>query len=324
MFKCHMVIRAFAAADYAAISEIASNARPDTSWTAAQLHEADRTRARHLEFGGFLAEVDGRAVGFVRYTQYADYFQPEKVVLFGAVLLDDRGQGIGGRLLEALEQHLPTLGVFQMQAQASEADAATLNFLRRRGFAQTWRRLEYRLDVREVDTRSLEALASKLKEQNIEVKAYPALAADSNRDEKLRALSWRLEQDVPYGEPLVELGLEAFLRERLEPKAVLRDAFYIALAGETFIGMSSLWSYGTYLETEFTGVLPDYRGRGVGTLLKLLGLNYAKRHGFPEIRTTNDAGNSAMRTLNEHLGFRAQPALLRLEKQLSQSAMLRL
>lgn len=134
-------------ADYPAISRIAARVEPETRLTATRLREADRTRARGLETGGFLAQINAQAVGFVRYTQYADLYQPEKVVLFGAVLPEFRGAGVGGKLLRALERHLLTLGIFQMQTQVSETDTATTDFLRRRGFAQTWRRLEYRLAV---------------------------------------------------------------------------------------------------------------------------------------------------------------------------------
>ena len=102
---------------------------------------------------------------------------------------------------------------------------------------------------------------------------------------------------------------------RLEPEQVLKDALFIALDGETFVGMSSLWRYGTYLETDFTGVLPAYRGRGVAALMKLRGVRYAQENGFAELRTANDAVNGPMRRLNEGLGFVAQPARLRLEKQ---------
>lgn len=184
-----MVIRMFTEADYSNISHIALQTQPDTQLTAARLHEADRARARHLETGGFLAEIGGQAVGFVRYTQYADLYQPEKVVLFGAVLPDRRGQGIGSELLDVLERHLPTLGVSKMQTQVSQTNTVTLAFMQRRGFAETWRRLGYRLNLREADSRSLEALASKLENQTIRVMTYPELAADLARDEKLRALN---------------------------------------------------------------------------------------------------------------------------------------
>ncbi len=311
-----MVIRRVTAADYPAISQITVQVQPETQLTAARLGEADQTRAEHLKTGSFLAEIGGLAVGFVRYTQYADLYQPEKVVLFGAVSPEHRKQGIGRELLGALEHHLPTIGVSQMQTQVSETNTVTLDFLRRRGFGETWRRLEYRLNVHEVDSSSLETLAKGLERQNIRIKTYPELVTDPDRDEKLQALNWRLEQDVPHGKKPTELSLGAFLRERLEPEAVLKDAFYIALDGDVSIGMSSLWNFGAYLETEFTGVLPEYRGRGVAALMKLFGIRYAQQHGFAEIRTTNDAGNKAMRRLNEQLGFRVQPALLRLEKRL--------
>ena len=61
------------------------------------------------------------------------------------------------------------------------------------------------------------------------------------------------------------------------------------------MGMSSLWNFESYLETEFTGVLPEgYRGRGVAEAALHEARSYghplrAQQHRFPtEIRTTND------------------------------------
>ena len=52
-----MVIRAFTEADYTEVGRIALQVHPETQLTAARLREGDRTRARHLETGGFLAEI---------------------------------------------------------------------------------------------------------------------------------------------------------------------------------------------------------------------------------------------------------------------------
>lgn len=317
-----MVVRLFGESDYEAVCAVAATLQPDVPWTAQRLQEADRTRAPHLKTGGLLAQEYSQTVGFVRYTQYADYFRPDKVVLFGGVLPEFRGAGVGSALLGGLARHLPTVGVSQMQAQVSVEDPATLAFLERRGFAETWRRLEYRLDVRRADTSALEPIESRLAGEGVRVTTYPDLAADPERDEKLRVLNGQLERDVPYGEPPKELDLEAFLRERLAPKAVLKDALFVATKGQTFVGMSSLWRYGTRLETDFTGVLPAYRGRGIAALMKLKGVRYAQTHGYAEVRTTNDAVNGPMRRLNERLGFVEQPGLLRLEKRLEASAKL--
>lgn len=309
-------MRPFGEADYEAVCAVATTLQPDTPWSAERWLGADRTRAPHLKTGGLLAELEGRTVGFVRYTQYADYFQPDKVVSFGGVLPEFRRQGFGDLLLAGLERQLLTVGVTQLQAEVSEADPATLTFLNRSGFRETWRRFEYRLDVRRAASSALEPLESRLAGEGVRVMTYQNLAADPDLDEKLRMLNWKLENDVPYGEAPQKLSPAEFSRERLEPEQVLKDALFIALNGETFVGMSSLWRYGTRLETDFTGVLPAYRGRGVAALMKLKGVRYAQENGFAELRTANDAVNGPMRRLNESLGFVAQPALLRLEKQL--------
>ena len=311
-----MNVRVFNEANYEAVCTVATTLQPDTLWLAERWLEADRTRAPHLKTGGLLAELEGRTVGFVRYTQHADYFQPDKVVLFGGVLPEFRRQGFGSALLGGLERQLFTLGVTQLQAEVSAADPATLTFLDRSGFRETWRRFEYRLDVRRADSSVLEPLESRLAGEGVRVVIYRDLAADPDLDEKLRLLNWRLENDVPYGEAPQKLSPVEFARECLEPEQVLKDALFIALDGETFVGMSSLWRYETRLETDFTGVLPAYRGRGIAALMKLKGIRYAQENGFAEVRTVNDAVNGPMRRLNEGLGFVARPALLRLEKRL--------
>lgn len=311
-------IHHFTTADYAVLSVLVSRLRPDTPLSESQLHAADAAREPHLNFGGFLATKGGQAVGLAWYTQYADYYQPTRAVIFGGVLPEYRQRGLGNQLLSTLEPHLSGLGITHLETEVSETDQMTLAFLSRRDFSVTWRRVPYQLEVAQARIERLEPLRDGLKAQGIRVVLYDDLSGDPERDEKLRALNWRLEQDVPYGETPTELSLETFVRERLERPEVLKDAFFVALQGQDYIGMSSLWRRGTSLkrdlETEFTGVLPTYRGRGLATLLKLSGVHYAQKHGYAELRTTNDATNAAMRRVNERLGFRAQPALLRLEK----------
>jgi hypothetical protein len=63
----------------------------------------------------------------------------------------------------------------------------------------------------------------------------------------------------------------------------LPDACFIALAGATFIGYSNLSMGEEGFNTEMTGMLPAYRGRGVATLLKLAGIRYAQAHGKPRL-----------------------------------------
>jgi ribosomal protein S18 acetylase RimI-like enzyme len=53
-----------------------------------------------------------------------------------------------------------------------------------------------------------------------------------------------------------------------------------------------------------TGILPQFRGKGFGTLLKAWQLSYARHHGFSRIVTNTRKSNKAMIRLNEKFGFK--------------------
>lgn len=52
-----------------------------------------------------------------------------------------------------------------------------------------------------------------------------------------------------------------------------------------------------------TGILPQFRGMGYGTLLKAWQLSYARHHGFTRIVTNTRKSNKAMIGLNKKFGF---------------------
>jgi len=52
-----------------------------------------------------------------------------------------------------------------------------------------------------------------------------------------------------------------------------------------------------------TGVLPAYRRRGIGRLLKLRLHAWARANGVSEIHTTTTKADSAMLALNDALGY---------------------
>jgi len=54
-----------------------------------------------------------------------------------------------------------------------------------------------------------------------------------------------------------------------------------------------------------TGLLPEFRGRGLGTRIKAWQIEYAKRNGFRRMLTNCRESNAAMISINEKYGFRA-------------------
>src|SRR5262249_28262313 len=69
-----------------------------------------------------------------------------------------------------------------------------------------------------------------------------------------------------------------------------------------------------------TGVLREYRRRGIAMALKLRAILYAKSAGYSRIKTWNEQGNRPMLSINEALGFIKQPAWIAFAKKLSDAA----
>jgi ribosomal protein S18 acetylase RimI-like enzyme len=52
-----------------------------------------------------------------------------------------------------------------------------------------------------------------------------------------------------------------------------------------------------------TGILPSFRGQGLGNLMKCWQISYARRHGFTRVVTNTRRSNKAMIKLNKKFGF---------------------
>ena len=97
------------------------------------------------------------------------------------------------------------------------------------------------------------------------------------------------------------------------------DAYFIALDGIRPVGLS----FGSInrdkeppgFNTGMTGILRDYRRRGIATALKIHIIRHLQQEGVHDIFTSNDSQNP-MYQLNLALGFKPLPSWVRVEKQL--------
>ena len=86
------------------------------------------------------------------------------------------------------------------------------------------------------------------------------------------------------------------------------DACFIAVERDHWVGYSCLDtanSSAERLRQSWTGVLPSHRRRGIATALKVLGVAYARDHGYAFIETTSRSDNVVSQAMNLRVGFRA-------------------
>jgi GNAT superfamily N-acetyltransferase len=127
-------------------------------------------------------------------------------------------------------------------------------------------------------------------------------------------------RDVPDIDPFTAMPYDDFLKTYITAPYVIPDAFFLAKDGDRYVGTSQLWSSEEepdILHQELTGVIPEYRGKGVAMALKLKTVEYARANGKREIRTWNDTLNRPMLRINEAMGFQKEPAEIAFLKDLT-------
>ena len=91
-------------------------------------------------------------------------------------------------------------------------------------------------------------------------------------------------------------------REVFDELHLLPDAFFVARDRDRLVGCSGVHpSADEVLRVLITGVLPEYRRRGIARVLKLRVHAWARAHGYREIHTST--ANAAAVALNISLGY---------------------
>lgn len=307
--------------DYPAIAAVLEAESPGWGESAEELAYADATRDQQYHHATFVAEeTSGNkslmvGVAFVGHDLLAH--REGKFEINLVVLPDWQGRGVGKALYAALLEHLAPMTPQELVTMIGHDEPRPRRFLTERGFVEGWRRVDWQLTIPTFDFTPYAGLEERLRAQGITIKRYTELAADPTCLVKWYELDWALWQSIPYGQAVAKRSFEQFVAGEVNHPNFLPDACFFALAGDELIGYSNLTTHEQGFNTEMTGVLPTYRGRGVATLLKLYGIGYAQAQGSGRLDTENDAVNHAMIALNQKLGFVQTGARLRFVKQMA-------
>ncbi|MBM4117050.1 GNAT family N-acetyltransferase [bacterium] len=309
-------IRDFVDADFEAWAELHNAVFPDWTESAAERRRADRLREPQHKVRRWVAEGGAALLGTGCYYQETWGYHPRKFYVEVIVREDRRRQGLGAALYDtvvaALAEHEPIL----LRGMLREDWEASRRFAAARGYAPGMRVEESVCDIASFDPSAYAADLARASEQGIAIRSLPELENRPDWQEKMYALAQQLLADMPRTELHVPPPFELWRERSLGSPRFLPELNLIALDGERFVGISNFWrnEIPGRVGTGLTGVLGEYRRRGLATALKVRALGAAKAAGYKETRTWNAAENAGMLGINRRLGFTPLPAWLEMEK----------
>jgi len=315
-------IRDFEPEDYPAIVEIENLAYPEHPTTVEERRFEDETfdRKRYVWRRYVAVEPStNTVVGEADYNHLPWAYDPARFGIWFSVHPQWRRRGIGSVLYEKVVAELRTHGATQLRTWSQETQSDAIGWLRRRGYGELHRAWESRLDAQAFDMGAFRGHWNLPADIKI-VTLAEELASDPGCLKELYEMDCELAVDVPRVDPFTRGPFETYREWVINSPRSLPDAFFIAKAGDRYVGQSDLGrseQLPDVLYTGFTGVRREYRGRGIAMALKLRAVDYAKSHGCREIRTWNSTLNAPMLGINVKLGFVKQPVWITFGKDLT-------
>lgn len=318
-----MKIREFHSGDYEGIAALWTACYPEHPETAEEGRHEDVTREAKYHWGRFVAQENGAVIGMGYFEQGSSMYHPRKFSVGVVVLPENRGAGIGSALYERVEDALAKHDPLTLRTFVRDDHADGLKFAEKRGYVEAMRSQESSLDVAAFDPAAFMVEGVRAADAGIVIKTYSQLAAEATDVDALRRemhhLGWVISQDIPHPDTQTRVAFEEW-EKRFDRLGFLPDGQFYAVDGDKLVGASALWGNlaSPDLNTGMTGVLREYRGKGIATALKVRALTWAKERGTPSVRTWNEANNAGMLNINFRLGFVKQPAWLDLVKKIKE------
>jgi mycothiol synthase len=302
-------IRPFETTDYAAITAVHNaNFSPEFTYEEHEFKFDDEHRPEHCRHARWVAEVDGRIVGFGQYDQNAYLYDPRKFQFGITVVPDFHGRGIGGQLYDLIIGEVQRFDPISADEWSREDMDWRVGFLERRGFVADFRMWTSVLDLNTFDP----ARFAESTPDHLQIRTLAELGAKDDAVWRRIYDMWcEVRHDVPLppDEARVEVSFEQF-REREDRPGLWPAGYFLALDGDRYVGTSQLWlaPESDTLRTGLTGVRRAYRRQGIATALKVRALALGKAQGYRRVNTENASHNVGMLGINMALGFVKNPA----------------
>lgn len=233
----------------------------------------------------WVAEEAGRIVGTGRSGRFGRCWV--------GVAPASRRRSVGRSLLERVEGAVRSAGHAEAVAWTDDDEGA--RFAASHGYRETRRKPVSMLRLGGTELAPLVVPAG--------VQIVP-LVEIGERLRELHELAMLAHRDDPSDPMDAEQSFEEWLRDDIGAPDLDFRGSVVAIADGRLAALTLVATDGRErAANEFTGTHPDFRGRGLATLVKRATIHWARDQGIREIWTGNDSENAPMLAVNRKLGY---------------------
>jgi GNAT superfamily N-acetyltransferase len=233
---------------------------------------------------------------------------------------EERGRGLGAKMYEDALYMAHEHGATHLKSSVREGDLISLKFAERRGFKIEHRTFVSTLDLTDFDERRFDDLMARVHAEGFHFFSLAEAGVTDENKRKLYEVNRATGLDNPGNDGSFP-DFQTFSEDVFEASWFRADTQILASYKERWVGLAAIGIYpaDNHAYNAFTGVLREYRGRGLAQALKLQTIRLAKQRGMRYVRTDNDSKNTSMLAVNRKLGYEPEPGYYRLLCALDQS-----
>jgi len=224
-----------------------------------------------------------------------------------------RKKGLGTQMYTDAEAVARAHGATHLESNVREDDPDSMRFVEKRGFKIEYHTFESTLDLTTFDEHRFDELIERIHADGFR---FFSLAEAGVTEENKHRL-YEVNRDAALdstGSDGTFPDFDAFSKNVFDASWFRADTQILASHADRWVGLAAIGIYpeDNHAYNAFTGVLREYRGRGLAQALKLQTILLAKKEGVRYVRTNNDSKNVPMLAVNRKLGYKPEPGYYRL------------
>ncbi|HET9912340.1 MAG TPA: GNAT family N-acetyltransferase [Anaerolineales bacterium] len=264
-------------------------------------------RAGEIRVTTLAFDKNSRAVGYWDVDRET-WMRPGHFYIKVIVQPEARGHGLGTQMYNDAQRVAVKNGATHLKSSVGDMDINSLKFAVKRGFKIERHTFESTLQIADFDERRFNDLTALLLTEGFRFFSLAEAGLTDENKHKLYELNRDAGLDNPGNDGIFP-DFHAFSRNVFEASWFRADTQIIASCADKWVGLAAIGIYpaDNRAYNMFTGVLREYRGRGLAQALKLQTILLAKKEGVRYVRTHNDSKNRSMLSVNRKLGYRPEP-----------------